>query len=1802
MDEDDSQDELINRSSKNKGKRAAAWAISDDSDEAGSDEEVESQSGDEDEEDEPLDEEEEEEEEDDDEDEEEDEVDPKEEEACAGTSADAEVSSDEEAEKCPICLHSFNRQPVATPENCAHYFCLDCILEWSKNANSCPIDRTNFKVIYLRTCFGGKVQKAITIKKPAKQCEQDTVDVDLEETSCEVCGGSDREDRLLLCDGCDAGFHMDCLTPPLDAVPVEEWFCPECEANNRQSRASAAETSDTDSLPSTARLPAPRRARSQVGQTRAIARTQHSERVRANVNRHRITQARTQELAPTYMIRSTWLDETINAVVAGLNTAVYVRDLTSRPSSTRRRKSRKVNSRKKSRSKNGKAAGTGVKRRKRRVRRTKSRRRLVMKKTPTPRSRIANNLGIVKDKKSSSLPTVYRPSESTLSNMRADIGAASLSIYGDPFDLDPFTDREDEDERSHDSVLFEAKRRGISHSAFRSHQPVARPVSLSRRPVSIPQASSVVEAAPVPDLLGSILTGQSMLLMDSSDVVINRDGSLKALKPISLTNGIRSDRSRSSSSGDGGPQTSPGEPPDHMDRLGYSEGPLNTHFSQSSSPLYPPLGSPLNTSEISSSHVPPRGNAFSHELNRPNQRLGRSITNGVRECRDSCSSESKVFSQSHSLKAPAKPMWIDVSVLPRIPKIKRESRVDASVKNDSNGEKMNGSSNGSNSGMPETGINRLAGDKERRHSVDQQDGRTEGQRSRPDGAGSSSGFSSSFSSSSPAASHTNHQRFSSGSSSSSSVSFRINSSGNSWHSRRLNIAPLTPSGSTPQKQRTKKDEDEKKRQLRRDKQKLLASRSKDSHGFYDPFNPTESDSGSSDGESGGINVECSSRFKQESANSKKVSSRSRWDLKQVKVETQRPHSEDEPTTTTAQETGTSQVKGTENATFKKGSIFSHIESPTPSETAVKKDPESDSDESVKHFLESETEDDAQPVEQRLYPIKTEETVTEDPAPEPPAALSDDGASAASNSSPVKMLDVADDRASASSNSSPVKMSDVADDRASATSNSSPVKKWDVADDRASATSNSSPVKKWDVADDRASATSNSSPVKKWDVADDRASATSNSSPVKKWDVADDRASATSNSSPVKKWDVADDRASATSNSSPVKKWDVADDRASASALSNSSPVKELEKTEIKSQSKNSIGEKSTSKKKAPSKDQRVGSSSTERTKKQGTGSADQDRRHDRAEAKHEGSDREKDKAKSSRRSRSKERRTHRASDSSLSKSPEKTSKKTRRSRSRSKDKRRSRSYSTSSSRERSRTKKYKKQSKEINMDTDVKRRSSKDKRRDRSRSKSRSKSRSRSRSRDKRRARSRSRSRSRSRDRRKTESRHQSSRDKVESRSKDGKRHRSRSGSRERKKTREDLPQVKTHKPAETRRSSNKDKKPLKEKRKEDTCTVKAEKVSKTNKPGSTSSVVKKEPTELKVEEKPFEAVDKPDKTKKEIKKEKCATFDMFEGSPTDNIIKTEHVDTPIAVSEDKCWDDIHSIKTEVCESDQPEPKSPEEKPIVSDCSIDDDIHDAAVSTPPDDPPDQSTDDQTNSIKQEAVHQSSDSEDDFNVDVMLDNLDLVKSKFESTEAAAKQEKDDKSEGEPAAAAGPKSKTQVKRVTWNIEEPVGPQPDKSSSKVALYKLKLKQEGIRRPSASTSSLDLTGTTSDGDVSKSADQERSSGSDSSQGLSAQGQGDDGDLLKKDTTYIKKLHMQERAIEEVKLAIKPFYQNRDISKDEYKDIVRKAVQKVCHSKSGEINPVKVGNLVKAYVDKYKHARKYRKGDEPGKSQESSP
>uniref|UniRef100_A0A1L8DFH9 Putative splicing factor arginine/serine-rich 19 n=1 Tax=Nyssomyia neivai TaxID=330878 RepID=A0A1L8DFH9_9DIPT len=82
----------------------------------------------------------------------------------------------------------------------------------------------------------------------------------------------------------------------------------------------------------------------------------------------------------------------------------------------------------------------------------------------------------------------------------------------------------------------------------------------------------------------------------------------------------------------------------------------------------------------------------------------------------------------------------------------------------------------------------------------------------------------------------------------------------------------------------------------------------------------------------------------------------------------------------------------------------------------------------------------------------------------------------------------------------------------------------------------------------------------------------------------------------------------------------------------------------------------------------------------------------------------------------------------------------------------------------------------------------------------------------------------------------------------------------------------------------------------------------------------------------------------------------------------------------------------------------------------------------------------------------------------------------------------------------------------------------------------------------------------------------------------------------FLRKLNRQERVVEEVKLVLKPHYNKKHITKDEYKDILRKAVPKICHSRTGEINPQKIQTLIEAYVRKFRIKRKIS-GSQPGPS-----
>jgi len=75
---------------------------------------------------------------------------------------------------------------------------------------------------------------------------------------CKVCRRGTSAEALLLCDKCDGGYHMQCLDPPLKAVPEGDWFCPKCDPDsfnmkgkrrkNKRKKAQQAEDESEDDI------------------------------------------------------------------------------------------------------------------------------------------------------------------------------------------------------------------------------------------------------------------------------------------------------------------------------------------------------------------------------------------------------------------------------------------------------------------------------------------------------------------------------------------------------------------------------------------------------------------------------------------------------------------------------------------------------------------------------------------------------------------------------------------------------------------------------------------------------------------------------------------------------------------------------------------------------------------------------------------------------------------------------------------------------------------------------------------------------------------------------------------------------------------------------------------------------------------------------------------------------------------------------------------------------------------------------------------------------------------------------------------------------------------------------------------------------------------------------------------------------------------------------------------------------------------------------------------------------------------
>lgn len=53
---------------------------------------------------------------------------------------------------------------------------------------------------------------------------------------CSSCHDAEPEETMLLCDGCEVAYHMECLRPAMEEVPAGDWYCHGCARQLKGSR------------------------------------------------------------------------------------------------------------------------------------------------------------------------------------------------------------------------------------------------------------------------------------------------------------------------------------------------------------------------------------------------------------------------------------------------------------------------------------------------------------------------------------------------------------------------------------------------------------------------------------------------------------------------------------------------------------------------------------------------------------------------------------------------------------------------------------------------------------------------------------------------------------------------------------------------------------------------------------------------------------------------------------------------------------------------------------------------------------------------------------------------------------------------------------------------------------------------------------------------------------------------------------------------------------------------------------------------------------------------------------------------------------------------------------------------------------------------------------------------------------------------------------------------------------------------------------------------------------------------------
>ncbi|CUM65087.1 uncharacterized protein PRCAT00002712001 [Priceomyces carsonii] len=99
--------------------------------------------------------------------------------------------------------------------------------KWEQLNNSFGIPKKDMK---LKEEYDTNLKEYVKFLDESNHQNYEFPDSDSEDESghCLICGRLNHPSQTLLCDNCDNAYHLSCLLPPLEYVPLGSWFCDKC--------------------------------------------------------------------------------------------------------------------------------------------------------------------------------------------------------------------------------------------------------------------------------------------------------------------------------------------------------------------------------------------------------------------------------------------------------------------------------------------------------------------------------------------------------------------------------------------------------------------------------------------------------------------------------------------------------------------------------------------------------------------------------------------------------------------------------------------------------------------------------------------------------------------------------------------------------------------------------------------------------------------------------------------------------------------------------------------------------------------------------------------------------------------------------------------------------------------------------------------------------------------------------------------------------------------------------------------------------------------------------------------------------------------------------------------------------------------------------------------------------------------------------------------------------------------------------------------------------------------------------------